>query len=107
MLYSAPMKVTSIWDVLTKCVLFLLFIAAGVAIFFTYLPLIQQNQQMRRDIISLESEIRAEERHKKSLKAQADAILYDPRTVERLARERLGYARSNETVFYFESTRTP
>ena len=100
------MKVTSIWDLLTKFVLFLLFIAAGVAIFFSYLPLIQQNQRMRRDILVLDNEIRSEERHKKSIKAQTDAILNDPRTVERLARERLVYARSNETIFIFEPPKT-
>jgi cell division protein FtsB len=101
-LNSARMKVTSIWDLLTKFVLFLLFIAAGVAILFCYLPLIQQNQRMRRDILVLENDIRSEERHKKTIKAQTDAILNDPRTVERLARERLVYARSNETIFIFE-----
>ena len=100
------MKVTSIWGLLTKFVLFLLFIAAGVAIFFSYLPLIQQNQRMRRDILVLDNEIRSEERHKKSIKAQTDAILNDPRTVERLARERLVYARSNETIFIFEPPKT-
>jgi cell division protein FtsB len=100
------MKVTNIWDVLTKFVLFLLFVAAGVMIFFWYLPLIQQNQRMRRDILVLENEIRAEERLKKTLKAHTDAILSDPRTVERLARERLVYARTNETIFVFDPPKT-
>ncbi len=97
------MKVTSIWDLLTKFVLFLLFVAAGVGIFFWYLPLIQQSQRMRRDILVLENEVKAEERNKKVLKSQTEAILNDPRTVERLTRERLGYGRSNETIFVFES----
>ena len=97
------MKVNNIWDVLTKFVLFLLFVAAGVMIFFWYLPLIQQNQRMRRDILVLEGEIRTEEKLKKSLKAHTDAILSDPRTVERLARERLVYARTNETIFVFDA----
>lgn len=96
------MKVTSIWDLLTKLVLFLLFVAASVGIFFWYLPLIQQNQRMRKDILVLENDIRGEEKLKKSLRSQTDAILNDPRTVERLARERLVYARTNETVFVFE-----
>ncbi len=96
------MKVTSIWDLLTKCVLFLLFVAAGVGIFFWYLPLIQQNQRMRKEIAVLETEIRSEERLKKTLKTQTDSVLNDPRTVERLARERLVYARTNETIFVFD-----
>ena len=100
---SAPMKVTSIWDLLTKFVLFLLFVAAGVGIFFWYLPLIQQNQRMRKDIAVLETEIRAEEKIRKSLRAQTEAVMNDPRTVERLARERLVYARTNETIFVFDA----
>ena len=96
------MKVTSIWDLLTKFVLFLLFVAAGVGIFFWYLPVIQQIQRSHRDILVRENEIRSEEKVNRSLKAQREAILNDPRTVERLARERLVYARTNETVFVFE-----
>ena len=103
---SAPMKVTSIWDLLTKFVLFLLFVAAGVGIFFWYRPLIQQNQRMRRDIAVLEADIRVEEKSRRSLKVQTDAVLSDPRTVERLARERLVYARTNETVFVFDLPKT-
>ena len=61
------MKVTNIWDVLTKFVLFLLFVAAGVMIFFWYLPLILQNQRMRRDLLVLYNEIRAGERLEKTL----------------------------------------
>ena len=100
---SAPMKVTSIWDLLTKFVLFLLFVAAGVGIFFWYLPLIQQNQRMRTDIAVLEAETRTEEKIRKSLHAQTEAVMNDPRTVERLARERLVYARTNETIFVFDA----
>lgn len=96
------MKVTSIWDLLTKFVLFLLFVAAGVGIFFWYLPVIQQIQRMHRDILVRETEIRSEEKLNRSLRAQTEAILNDPRTVERLARERLVYARTNETIFVFE-----
>jgi hypothetical protein len=31
----------------------------------------------------------------------------DPKTVERLTREKLGYARPDETVIYFEPTNEP
>ena len=37
------------------------------------------------------------------LKAAYDALRYDPKAVERLARERLGYARTGETVIRFEA----
>ncbi|HAM72944.1 MAG TPA: hypothetical protein DCM86_14995 [Verrucomicrobiales bacterium] len=97
------MKVTSIWDLLTKFVLFLLFIAAGVGIFFWYLPVIQQIQRMHREILVRENEVHSEEKTRKRLRAEVESTMNDPRTVERLARERLVYARTNETVFYFEA----
>jgi cell division protein FtsB len=33
-----------------------------------------------------------------------DALSNDPKTVERLAREKLGYARPDETVIHFETS---
>ena len=37
------------------------------------------------------------------LQAQIDALNNDPKTVERLTREKLGYAKPDETVVRFES----
>jgi cell division protein FtsB len=37
------------------------------------------------------------------LKAEIDALGNDPKTVERLAREKLGYAKPDETVVHFET----
>ena len=39
------------------------------------------------------------------LKQSIDAVQNDPRTLERLARERLGYARTNEVIIRFEPRR--
>ena len=94
-----------IWDKLTRVVVFLLFIAGLVALFFWYLPLIQQNQRYRKDILTLDASIAQQERAARELKAQIDAVQNDPRTLERLAREKLGWAKSNETVIHFEQAR--
>jgi len=91
-----------IWDKLTRVVVFLLFIAGLVALFFWYLPLIQQNQRYRRDILTLDASIAQQERQARELKAQIDAVQNDPRTLERLAREKLGWAKPDETVIHFE-----
>jgi cell division protein FtsB len=37
------------------------------------------------------------------LQMQLNALRNDPKTVERLAREKLGYARADETVVRFET----
>jgi cell division protein FtsB len=83
-------------------VIFLLFIAGLLGVFFWYLPLIQQNQRYRKEILDLDAKIQEQEKLDRQLKASIHAIQSDPRTLERLAREKLGYARSNETVIRFE-----
>ena len=66
------------------------------------LPLIQQNEQYRRQIDRLDADLEKQRQQARQLQAEFDALRSDPKTVERLAREKLGYARTNETVVYFE-----
>ena len=94
-----------IWNKLTKLILLLLVLAALLGIALWYLPLIQQNERMRKEILALDDEIRKEEENYKRLKADIEA-LRDPRTIERLAREKLNFARPNETVIRFEGPST-
>ena len=49
-----------IWDKLTKAVVFLLIIAALIAVAVWYLPLIKQNERMRAEILRLEQEVATE-----------------------------------------------
>jgi len=95
-----------IWDKLTPVVIFLLFIAIIMLVGMWYLPRIQQNQRMRKEILRLETLIRKEEETLRQLRSSADALLYDTKTVERLARERLGYARPGEIIIRFEEPRS-
>jgi cell division protein FtsB len=71
-----------------------------------YLPLIQQNERMRREIFRLDVQLQKEEAKSKELKAEIDALRNDPKTVERLMREKLGYAKPDETVVRFEPATT-
>lgn len=91
-----------IWSKLTKVVVFLLIVAVAVAVGFWYLPLIQQNERMRKEIFKLETQIKQEEETSRHLRATIESLNKDPKAVERLAREKLGYARPNETVVRFE-----
>lgn len=91
-----------IWDKLSKLVLFLFFVAGVLIVFLWYLPLIQKNQRYRKEILALEARISELERNGRQLKASIESLQNDPRTVERLARERLNWARTNEMVVRFE-----
>jgi len=91
-----------IWSKLTKVVVGLVVLAVLLLIGMCYLPLIQQNERMRTDIYRLDAQLQKEEEKSKQLKAEIDALRNDPKTVERLTREKLGYARPDETVVRFE-----
>ena len=91
-----------IWDKLTKAVVFLLIIAALIAVAVWYLPLIKQNERMRAETLRLEQEVAAEEQTAERRKLAIEAMRNDPETVERYAREKLGLAKAGETVIRFE-----
>ena len=94
-----------IWGKLTRAIVILLALAAVLGVVVWYLPLIRQNERVRKRDLELETQIKQEEKIQEQLKASVKA-LEDPRTVERLARERLGYARTGETVIRFEAPAT-
>lgn len=98
-----------IWNWLTKAFVLLVALAVVLLIARTYLPLIQQNERMRREIDRLDTEQKKQEEISRQLRAEIDALRNDPETVTRLVREKLGYAKTNETVLRFESvvTNTP
>jgi cell division protein FtsB len=95
-----------IWSKLTKVVVGLVVLAFLLLIGMCYLPLIHQNERMRREIMRLDAQLQKEEEKSKQLKAEIEALRNDPKTIERLTREKLGYARPDETVVRFEPATT-
>ena len=95
-----------IWSKLTKMVALLLLLAGLLLVGVWYLPLIQQNERMQRENLRLERELEQEKEKSRQLQADIDALHNDPKTVERLTREKLGYAKPGETVVRFEPPAT-
>jgi cell division protein FtsB len=95
-----------IWSKLTKIVVGLVVIAVILLIGMCYLPVIRENQRMQGQILDLQRQIQVEQDKSKALQEEIDAISHDPKTVERLAREKLGYAKPDETVIHFEDPQT-
>jgi cell division protein FtsB len=98
----------SIWDKLFRLVLVLLVVASVLGIVLWYQPVIEENQRMREDKLALERKIEKEVETARKLDLELRA-LQNPTTVERLARERLSYAKPGENVIHFDppsSTRT-
>lgn len=96
----------SIWDNLFRLVLVLLVIASVLGILLWYQPVIEQNQRMREEKLALDKKIDSESEVSRRLEASLRA-LQNPTTVERLARERLSYAKSGEDVIHFDPPSAP
>ena len=96
------MNVNCIWSKLSKLTIFCLFVLGVVAVSLWYLPLIQQNERMRRELLQKEAKIKIEEEQYRALRASYDAGRSNPKTIERMARAGLGYAKPGEIVVRFE-----
>jgi cell division protein FtsB len=91
-----------IWDKLSRVVICLLFLAGLLGLVVWYLPLIGQNERIRKKILALESQIKKEEEAAKRTRTAIDALCHDPKAIERLVREQWGFAKPGETVIKFE-----
>ena len=96
----------SIWTKLSRAIVLLLFLAGLLAVAVWYLPLIKQNERMRKEIMRKDAQIQQEKETGKQLAGSIDSLKHDPKAVERLARETLGYAKPGETVVRFEAPAT-
>ncbi len=96
----------SIWDKLTRVVLLFLLVAAVYGVILWYSPVVKENERSRQSKLQLEKQIERETEIGKKLEASIKA-LQDPRTIERLAREKLSYAKPGENVIYFVSPSAP
>ncbi len=84
----------------------LIFVAAILAVVVWYIPLFEQNERMRKEIQNLQVQIRREEQASRQLETNIKLLKDDPKTVERIAREGLGYAKTGETVILFQEKST-
>jgi cell division protein FtsB len=91
-----------IWSKLSRVVVFLLCIAGLLGLALWYLPLIQENERFRKVVLQLDTQIAKVEENNRQLKISIESLRRDPKAVERLARERLGYAKPGETMIHFD-----
>lgn len=96
----------SIWDKLTRVVIFLLLAAAIVVVAVWYLPLIKENERKRSEVLRLDAQIQKEEETARQLKESTRVLREDTNAIGRLVREQLILAKPDETVIYFEPATT-
>jgi cell division protein FtsB len=95
-----------IWSKLSRLVIFLLVLAGILAVAVWYLPVINQNERMRKEILRLDAQVTKAEESGRQLKTTVDALNHDPKALERLAREKFSYAKPGETIIRFETPLT-
>ena len=101
---SDSMKVNlGIWQQLTRLIIGAILVALVVGVGYWYVPLRQQNQRLREDNYRLKLEVQKLEDSVREREKYVNDLKNDPRTIERMARSKLGLSRTGETVFYFET----
>jgi cell division protein FtsB len=101
--YSSRVHASSrVADFLARVVVITVVVAGVVAVFVWYFPLIQKNQNLRREIATQEARLSSLQQEITSMSRQLELFVGNSNTVERLLRENLGYSRPGETVVRFE-----
>ena len=90
------------WNLLVWMATGLLLLAGVFLVWFWYMPVIQKNESMQREIIALEEKKTRGQKEARQWEETINDLQTDPETSERLARERFGYARPDENVARFE-----
>lgn len=97
---------TNVWDKLTRLVKLLLFIAYLLVVAVWYLPLIHTNERLRERMLSNAERIAKQDQTYKQLHAANETLQHNPKAMERLARERLGYGKPGEIIIRFDAPPT-
>jgi cell division protein FtsB len=95
----------SVWDKLFRLVLVMMVLAAILGTILWYQPVIKENQRMREEKMALDKRIERENETARKLDLELRAM-QSPTTIERLARERLSYAKPGENVIHFDPSAT-
>ncbi len=72
-----------------------------------FLPLIGRQKELRAREAELRLDIQKEAEALRMLRLQQEKLQEDPRFIEKIAREKLGYAKPGETVFRFVDEENP
>ena len=72
-----------------------------------FLPLIEQQKELRARADEVRQDIQREAEQLRMLKMKQEKLQEDPRFIEKIAREDLGYAKPGETVFRFVDEEKP
>ena len=76
-------------------------VAAGAAVLW---PNYLQCQSLRGELAEKEKLAAEQQREIMQLKQEIEGLRKDPRSIERVAREKFGWCRDNEKIYHFDSS---
>lgn len=89
------------WKVIQRfCLLISLVLLAGIVVRL-FMPLMERQRELRARREELRNDIQKAAEELRMLKLKQEKLQEDPRFIEKIAREDLGYAKPGETVFRF------
>ena len=97
----------NVWKVIQRlCLLASVLLLAGIVVRL-FMPLIDRQKELRARQEELRKDIQRSGEQLRMLKLKQEKLQTDPRFIEKIAREDLGYAKPGETVFRFVDEENP
>lgn len=96
----------NVWMTIYRSATIIFVLMVIVAVASLFLPKIRQNRERQNKLATLEAENSAKEDMIRQLQSQQDRFLSDLQYVERVAREELGKAKADETIYRFTERKT-
>ena len=88
------------------CLIAIVALVVGIVLRL-FLPMLDREEELRVREGILRQDIQKEAEHLRMLKLKQEKLQEDPRFIEKIAREDLGYAKPGETVFRFVDEEQP
>jgi len=95
-----------IWGIMRKVAVTLFVTAILGALFLWYIPIIRQTNALQKEIESKRESLKRQQELHQKYNDELHALRTDPEAVEKAIREKLGLAKPNEKIYYFESSST-
>lgn len=92
-----------VWGTIKKIAVMLVVICALGGLASWYIPILKQTTALQKEIEAKREAIRKQEELHQKYTEEIVALRTDPETVEHAVREKMGLAKSNETIYRFES----
>lgn len=98
----------NLWKFIYRlCLLASILMGIAIVVFHVFLPKIREHRELRAAEESLRQDIQRTAEELRVLRMKQEKLQEDPRFIEKIAREELGYAKPGETVFRFVDEEKP